>query len=104
MSVKYKLKGICQFCKNKSENILEEYCLKARYRSNGAGYRDIWTGNDCKHDENVKLKDLFESIDLAEVQIIAKKQKERIDLLNDKISLIEEENSLLRNLVGKSAK
>lgn len=96
-----KLKGICNFCKNKSENIYGDYCLKAYYRDHGGGYGDSWSNNDCKYDQNHDFKDLFVPINLPEVFNELDSYKAKLQESIKEQDKIIEENRQLRKMIAK---
>lgn len=98
------LKGICNFCKNKSENIYGDYCLKAYYRDHGGGYGDSWTNNLCKYDENHKFEDLFIAIDESETIKKLELQTEKVMQMGKTIDELYAENINLRRLVSSNSK
>lgn len=94
-----KLKGICNFCKKKSENIYGDYCREAVYRDHGGGYGDSWSNNSCKYDQNHNFKDLFETIEIPNVMLDLEKFKNKLqDSIKEQDKLLEE-NRKLRSLI-----
>lgn len=94
-----KLKGICNFCKKKSENIYGDYCREANYRDLGGGYGDSWSYNSCKHDQNHVFKDLFVPVEIPEVMTKLEITEQKLyDSIKEQDKLIEE-NRKLRSLI-----
>lgn len=99
--MKFKLKGICQFCTKKRENIYGEKCSEAWYRDHVGGYGESWANNKCIHDQHHSREDLFvpiEELKLSkELEAANLKIKEAIET----ILKLEKENDTLRGLIKK---
>lgn len=83
-----RLKGICRFCKNKSENIYGEYCTKADFHDDE--YGSFWRRSKCIHDQHHDLKNLFDPIEEPEIY-------KKIDILKARLVESEKENCQLRD-------